>query len=134
MKKKVYIFSLWLATLLMLSTAFLPHHHHLKVLCFTQETCKIDGSVNDQHTTHQTTGSEKDCSIGQIKQAFTTAKDLHQNGQSLLQQICLLYSVLPALFSLRANSPSLRKTFHQPVIRLLDGWVTSCGLRAPPTL
>lgn len=133
-KKKVYISCIWLATLLMLSTAFLPHHHHLKMLCFTQEKCQIDSRVNDQHTTHQTTGSERGCAIEQIKQAFTTEKDLHQSDQYLLQEICLLYSVLSALIYFRANNSSLRKFLRHPIILLHDGWIESRGLRAPPTL
>ena len=134
MKKKVYIFCIWLATLLMLSTAFLPHHHHLKMLCFTQEKCQVDNRVNDQHTTHQTTGTESGCAIEQIKQAFTTEKNLHQGEQSLLHEICLLYSALSALFYFRTNNLSLRKFFRNPIILLHDGWITSRGLRAPPTL
>ena len=118
----------------MLSTAFLPHHHHLKMLCFTQEKCQVDNRVNDQHTTHQTTGTESGCAIEQIKQAFTTEKNLHQGEQSLLHEICLLYSVLSALFYFRPNNLSLRKFFRNPIILLHDGWITSRGLRAPPTL
>ena len=116
----------------MLSTAFLPHHHHLKMLCFTQEKCQVDNRVNDQHTTHQTTGTESGCAIEQIKQAFTTEKNLHQGEQSLLHEICLLYSVLSALFYFRTNNLSLRKFFRNPIILLHDGWITSRGLRAPP--
>ena len=134
MKKKVLHILYLVGTLLMFVKRHSCSPSSLKMLCFTQEKCQVDNRVNDQHTTHQTTGTESGCAIEQIKQAFTTEKNLHQGEQSLLHEICLLYSVLSALFYFRTNNLSLRKFFRNPIILLHDGWITSRGLRAPPTL
>jgi hypothetical protein len=137
-RKKAYLFNLWLATLLVLSVTFLPHHHHLKAVCFTEEICDVDGNINDQHTAHHATEPEsnsEDCSIDQIKQIFIGEKGLQQLKQAVSQQAHRLYAVVLSILAIpQADVSPYEKAFQEPLIRFLDCCISSGGLRAPPIL
>lgn len=58
MKRTVYIFCLWWATLAVLSVSIMLHHHHVDEVCFALEECASDGNINDIHTQHAPTEGE----------------------------------------------------------------------------
>lgn len=41
-----------LAMVTVLFSSLLPHHHHGHEACITYEVCEMDGSWNDEHTSH----------------------------------------------------------------------------------
>ena len=51
-KRRLYIFSLWIATLSILLSTVMTHHHHMGRICMIQEQCEQDGNINDEHTEH----------------------------------------------------------------------------------
>lgn len=51
-KRRLYIFSLWIATLSILLSSVMTHHHHMGRICMIQEQCEQDGNINDEHTDH----------------------------------------------------------------------------------
>ncbi len=74
-KKKLYIFSLWMATMSVLLSTVMAHHHHMGRICMVVEQCQEDGNYNDEHTHHQE--NEQDgCSVHQMHHFFTNAKVL----------------------------------------------------------
>ncbi len=58
MKRTIYIFCLWWATLAVLSVSIMLHHHHVDEVCFALEECASDGNINDIHTQHAPTEGE----------------------------------------------------------------------------
>ena len=58
MKRRLYIFSIWIATMGMLLSTVMLHHHHYERICMVVEVCSQDGSLNDEHTEHHDTEHE----------------------------------------------------------------------------
>ena len=76
-KRRLYIFSLWVATLSVLLSTVMTHHHHMGRICLIEEQCQQDGNVNDEHTEHHDQESEGDpanCRVHQMHSFFTNAK------------------------------------------------------------
>ncbi len=72
-KKRLYIFSLWIATMSVLLSTVMAHHHHMDRICMVVEQCQEDGNYNDEHTHHHE--NEQDgCRVHQMHQFFTNAK------------------------------------------------------------
>lgn len=47
-KRTLYIFSLWIATITVLLSTVMSHHHHMDRICMVQEQCQEDcNSVGD---------------------------------------------------------------------------------------
>ena len=51
-KKKLYLFSLLVATMSVLLSTVVMHHHHMGRICMVVERCQQDGKLNDEHTEH----------------------------------------------------------------------------------
>ncbi len=72
-----YIISLWVATLSMLLSTVMAHHHHMGRICMVVEECQKDGNLNDVHTHHHGDGSQAEkgsCRVHQMHHFFTNAK------------------------------------------------------------
>ena len=59
-KRILYIFSLWMATMSVLLSTVVSHHHHMDRICMVQEQCQEDGNINDEHTEHHDQESNTD--------------------------------------------------------------------------
>ena len=70
MKRRLYIFSIWIATMGMLLSTVMLHHHHYERICMVVEVCSQDGSLNDEHTEHHDT-ENKDLQMMGIKKLLT---------------------------------------------------------------
>jgi hypothetical protein len=52
MKRNVSISLIALATVMMLVSGFVPHHHHEGVACVITEHCEKDDTTDEKHTNH----------------------------------------------------------------------------------
>ena len=76
-KRILYIFSLWMATMSVLLSTVVSHHHHMDRICMVQEQCQEDGNINDEHTEHHDQESNTDrgnCRVHQMHHFVTNAK------------------------------------------------------------
>lgn len=77
-------FRIWLAVVLTLTVALMPHHHHGEEVCTALKTCETDGRVNDRHTGHSTGRDcdESDCHI-QAMRTYLSASVRHADTGSI---------------------------------------------------
>lgn len=94
MKKRLYIYTLWVATCCVLLSTVVAHHHHWEEICTIWEQCAIDGQENDQHTEHHE-NEEDGCSLQQIRHFIINAKTVHAVVKSLIPAPPVLLAVLP---------------------------------------
>ena len=130
-KRRLYIFSLWVATLGVLLSTVMMHHHHMGRICMVMEQCERDGNYNDQHTEHHE-NEQEGCRVHQMHHFVTNAKvvksiKLHILGADLLGA-CLNGSqpiLVPCL--------SLVAVRWQHAATPLQEWeAASGGRRGPP--
>ena len=92
MRRKLYIYPLMTAVLMVLLSTMVMHHHHGGVICTVVEICQIDGHANDRHTNHHESDSENDaCSIQQLHQFVVKSTTDNTFSSSKL----LLAAILP---------------------------------------
>ncbi len=73
MRRRLYIFAVWMATFGVLLSMVVMHHHHQERVCTVVEECTQDGRINDEHTSHN--DSERDgCQIHQMHHFLVKAK------------------------------------------------------------
>ena len=135
MMKKISIFSIWLAILMVLFVSVMAHHHHSKQVCFIERTCELDGNVNDSHTGHSTSGqgsTPDNCSVEQIKHIVKNEKCVQQITQTIEKQSHLLYVFSPYKILSNLDASKFNETSQEPSFHLLEVNIVSCGLRAPP--
>ena len=72
-RRRIYIYSLWLATCVVLLSTVVLHHHHMESVCFVEERCADDGAVNDRHTGHED-NERGECSLGKIHRFVINSK------------------------------------------------------------
>lgn len=81
MRRRLYIFQLMLATLMVLLSTVVLHHHHEEGICTVVETCRMDGNKNDSHTAHH--GQEKSGCVVQLMHQFVVkASSVHPHSPS----------------------------------------------------
>lgn len=75
MKRPNALLRTWLAVVLTLTVALLPHHHHGEAVCTALEACDLDGLVNDRHTGHSTGRDcdESDCHVQTMRTFVATS-------------------------------------------------------------
>lgn len=73
MKRQLYIFTLWIATLSVLLSTSMMHHHHEGRVCLVEEICTEDGNVNDEHTEHRE-NEQEGCMVSQMHHFIINAK------------------------------------------------------------
>lgn len=97
-KRRLYFFSLILATLSVLLSTVILHHHHENRICFVEEKCQRDGNFNDEHTEHHEK-EQKDCSVHQMHQFLVNAKLLKYIQQHIFDGGHAQVAVLPSSYS-----------------------------------
>lgn len=138
-KSRLYIFSLWVATVSVLLTTVVTHHHHMGRICMVEEQCAQDGNVNDEHTEHhdeESEGDRENCSVRQMHHFVTSDQAQRSIGKQLLNGSHLLAARLPGDFQLPFDSPSLVIVGWQHVAAstLPDGLAAGFSRRGPPSV
>ena len=72
-KKKLYLFSLLVATMSVLLSTVMMHHHHMGRICMVVERCQQDGNLNDEHTEHHENENDS-CRVHQMYHFVTNGK------------------------------------------------------------
>ena len=76
-KRILYIFCLWIATMSIMLSTVMTHHHHKGRICMVEEQCEQDGNINDEHTGHhdqESEGDRENCSVRQMHQFVVNSK------------------------------------------------------------
>lgn len=94
MKRRLYIFSIWIATMGMLLSTVMLHHHHYERICMVVEVCSQDGSLNDEHTEHHDTEHEG-CQVKQMHHFIVKNRVVKSAVKKLLDASMQVF-VLPA--------------------------------------
>lgn len=95
MRRRLYIYSLWLATCSVLLSTVVLHHHHFNRICFVEQRCAEDGNTNDEHTEHHEKEHEG-CSVHQMHQFIVNAKVAKNIKQKIFDGGHHLMAVLPS--------------------------------------
>lgn len=121
--------------LMVLLVLAVPHHHHLRNVCFQEERCETDGRINDRHTQHQSSGQESqadNCPVEQIRHIV--------KGDEHVQPIMQVAQQPHWLCAHAADThPHVQKVSlvgetPEPIARLLEAHIASSGRRGPPAL
>ena len=98
-RRRIYIYSLWLATCVVLLSTVVLHHHHMESVCFVEERCADDGAVNDRHTGHED-NERGECSLGKIhrfvinsKTVSTVRRHIFDGSRGIARGVCACGSV-----------------------------------------
>ena len=76
-KRILYIFCLWIATMSIMLSTVMTHHHHKGRIWMGEKQREQDGNINDEHTEHHNQESEGDrenCSVRQMHQFVVNSK------------------------------------------------------------
>lgn len=132
MKRGTYIFSLWLATLSVLLSTVVLHHHHMAQICLAVQQCHVDGNLNDEHTSHQE-NEQEGCTVHQMHHFIVNAKVVKTIRQHLLAQT-QTPALIAHLLSLPSAVPCLTTSPASPDVdaRILLGAVHLDRRRGPP--
>jgi len=93
MKKILYISLMWIATLMLILSPVMLHHHHGNQICMIEEKCIIDGNINDRHTSHPQ-NEEDECSLQQLNNAISNAKSVQNVFDALTPYFPCLSAIL----------------------------------------
>ena len=132
MRRRIYILSLWVATLGMLLSTVVMHHHHFERICMVMEECEQDGCLNDEHTEHHD-NEQEGCQVHQMHHFVNNAKVVKSIQRHLLDQCRLVFTLYQG-FPLH-ELVALSITRWQEVTTSLSlGCLPSCHRRGPPML
>ncbi len=132
MKRRLYLFSLWVATVSVLLSTVVMHHHHYGEICMAIEQCALDGNLNDEHTEHHE-NEQEGCQVSQMHHFIINAKVVKDVKRHLAGDAPQLVAVLPDRVELGADC-ALTAVMWQQVSEPLSGGVMPCGyLRGPPS-
>lgn len=99
-KKKLYLFSLLVATMSVLLSTVVMHHHHMGRICMVVERCQQDGKLNDEHTEHHENENDG-CRVHQMHNFVTNGKIVKNiqkqlfDGNHLLSVLSSEYLFIP---------------------------------------
>ena len=89
-KKKLYLFSLFVATMSVLLSMVVMHHHHMGRICMVVERCQQDGNFNDEHTENHEKEADG-CRVHQLHHFVTNGKIVKGIQKQLFDGNHLLY-------------------------------------------
>lgn len=98
-KRRMYLFSLMMATLSVLLSTVILHHHHYNRICFVEQKCEKDGNTNDEHTEHHEK-EQKGCSVHQMHHFLVNAKLVKSIHQHIWEGGHVFVSVIPSSYNL----------------------------------
>ena len=135
-KRRLYIFGLWIATLSILLSTVMTHHHHMGRICMIQEQCEQDGNINDEHTEHHDQKSNTDrenCSVRQMHHFVTNAKVVKGIRKLLMDEshLFVVLSCSSLLILPRLSLISVRWQ-HVAASPLVEGLAAVFSRRGPP--
>lgn len=132
MKRRLYLFTLWMATSLVLLSTLMMHHHHAERVCFIEERCSEDGHVNDAHTSHQE-NEQEGCRLHQMHHFIINAKVVKEVRKHLLSDdASFVLAMLPDGISLAASCALQTVEWQERSQPLGEGIPPNHSLRGPP--
>ena len=127
--------SLWVATLSVLLSTVMTHHHHMGRICMVEEQCQQDGNVNDEHTGHHDQESEGDranCRVHQMHNFFTNAKVVKSIQKQLFDGSLHLDCLLPNTYALMCTNALAIVHWQQVACALPSQELPQKSRRGPP--
>ncbi len=130
-KKKLYLFSLLVATMSVLLSTVVMHHHHMGRICMVVERCQQDGKLNDEHTEHHENKNDG-CRVHQMHHFVTNGK-IVKNIQKQLFDGNHLLSVLSSEYLFIPTSSIISVRLQQFAVSLPCVDETAINRRGPPS-
>jgi len=130
-KKKLYLFSLLVATMSVLLSTVVMHHHHMGRICMVVERCQQDGKLNDEHTEHHENENDG-CRMHQMHNFVTNGK-IVKNIQKQLFDGDHLLSVLSSEYLFIPTSSIISVRWQQFAASLPCVDETAINRRGPPS-
>ncbi len=130
MKRRLYIFSIWIATMGMLLSTVMLHHHHYERICMVVEVCSQDGSLNDEHTEHHDTEHEG-CQVKQMHH-FLVKNRVVKSAVKKLLDASLQAFVLPAEARFFCLSSCVATEWQALTLPLFEESCSAYSRRGPP--
>lgn len=132
MKKRLYIFCLWIATASVLLSTVMSHHHHMGRICMVVEQCQEDGNYNDEHTEHHE-NEQEGCQIHQMHHFVTNAKVVKGVQRLIFDGNALCCAILPYNpYSFIPKFSLVAARWQRYASPIGEGRQTSLGRRGPP--
>lgn len=130
MKRRLYIFSIWIATMGMLLSTVMLHHHHYERICMVVEVCSQDGTQNDEHTEHHDTEHEG-CQVKQMHH-FLVKNRVVKSAVKKLLDASLQAFVLPAEARFFCLSACVATEWQALTLPLSEESCSAFSRRGPP--
>lgn len=130
MKRRLYIFSIWIATMGMLLSTVMLHHHHYERICMVVEVCSQDGTLNDEHTEHHDTEHEG-CQVKQMHH-FLVKNRVVKSAVKKLLDASLQAFVLPAEARFFCLSSCVATEWQALTLPLSEESCSAYNRRGPP--
>lgn len=130
MKRRLYIFSIWIATMGMLLSTVMLHHHHYERICMVVEVCSQDGSLNDEHTEHHDTEHEG-CQVKQMHH-FLVKNRVVKSAVKKLLDASLQAIALPADSRFFSLSAQVATEWQALTLPLSEESCSAYNRRGPP--
>lgn len=130
-RQTTYLFSLWTATLAMLLSTVVLHHHHFDRICFVEERCEMDGNVNDEHTEHHE-NEQEGCQIHQMHHFLINAKVAKSIQKHIFDGNSLLVAVLPSFYELQPSCGLVVTEWQEQTVPLTLRALGEPNRRGPP--
>ena len=133
MRRRLYIYSLWLATCSVLLSTVVLQHHHFNRICFVEQRCAEDGNTNDEHTEHHEKEHEG-CSVHQMHQFIVNAKVAKNIQQKIFDGGHHLMAVLPSHIVLFPLKSLVIVSWQENTSQLHEYMGLGYNRRGPPCL
>ena len=130
-KKKLYLFSLLVATMSVLLSTVVMHHHHMGRICMVVERCQQDGNFNDEHTEHHENETDG-CRVHQMHHFVTNGKIVKSIQKQLFDGNHLL-SILSSEYLFIPTSSIISVRWQQFAAGLPGVDETAICRRGPPS-
>ena len=131
MKKRLYIFHLWMATFAMLLSTIVMHHHHYDRICMVLEQCAEDGNLNDEHTEHHE-NEQEGCRVHQMHHFVINAKVVKDIRKHISDVGTMLQAMVPDMIWLSLDYKLLTVKWQENTEPLGDDFSSAHYLRGPP--